>query len=1474
MKKANTLNSKIMKSNRIFSFFVLISAMLMSASVWAQSWDAPVKPADPVIEPFPGTWVTPTAGGQYYIYNVGAAQFMGSGRDWGSRTITTTDSIVSPEGTKFAHGVDKNAAIPYSATSIGENGYLRFSPVNTDMEGYITGLVDGYRSWQDGDDSRAGNWQLVPGDNNEFLIHDARNEPYDPNAYVEDDPATEENETEAGLDKYRLLGVDWVETTSYTYTDAWAGTSASGKSYKVAWKFVEATDQVAKDIRSWRLTSKATYEEAVKAHEVAMAIYNARVLLYSTLNEAVEAGVDYSAAAAVYEKADATEKELLAANTQLIVNVKIATSTLPVDITKVLQNPDFEVATATGVLPPGWDITITGQNLGQQNRTDTNPDTGLSITNFIEAWHKTSLGDGVIAQTVYGLPAGVYRLECDASICHDPASGDGSDIVGAGLFIKAGNLRESTSIGTPRLGIDHFTVEFENDGRNEMQFGLFAESTNANWLSADNFKLYYVGELTGSPNYKNLQKYISEVYGIIDNNHLYADTKSKFVAALNEAEVITADATPEECDAAYEKLEGAYEAALASIKVYEAFYDYLQDISSYEATVKGYGWDELAEQLKQKKNTYYAAWEEGLYTDGEVKAAMISLLPEIRQWVNEHSDVLTPGTDLTILLENADFEQGTYNAGWDAADDEVQPGKDYGTTPGWTISSGNITQMNHVVEAYHRKFDINQTIPLPAGIYEISIQGFVRHDGDDQDKSVFYAGTFESQLMQRSDQWNATGFYTTDAQGSPCGDNNKDMTIQNAHGESVMVPNGMSGFYFWEQEKNTEGAAQDYPLWQVGDCYYTNHIKLTLAESQDLTFGVKSLCATDWIIWDNLKIMYLGTAENGLYVENHNLPIESGKSADLKIGLENELTNLVSFQMDLTLPESISIDKAGCSLSSRITDTDQELTIGKLEGQTYRLTSTSFSLTPISGSLGTLMTIKLTATEGATGGKATISNIRFSTSNSERVTLDDESFDIAAMYNVIYKVDNQEYKTVSIAYGADITPESAPEKEGYSFSGWSEIPETMPAHDVVVTGTFSIHSYTLTYKVNGEVYKSETIVYGAAITPESAPEKEGYTFSGWSEIPETMPARNVIVTGSFTVNSYTLTYKVDGEVLKSTSIKYGTAITPEEEPSKEGYTFSGWSEIPETMPAHDVEVTGSFTIGKYTLTYKVDGKDYKSTIVTYGTPLTPESEPTKEGYIFSGWSEIPATMPGHDVVITGRFYLYGDVNTDEEVDVVDVVDIARFVVATPSARFQEKLADLNSDNTVNIADAVTLVNHIAGDQNFVKAKAPRSNGQCQLQLLSSGTDALSLHLDGAADFVAFQFDVNVPDNTDLSAISINGMRKDGHQLLFNKVSENCYRVAALSLSNAAFKGNAGELLHISIKGQPTDDICVNNIHFVTTNGTDVTFDALYISGDVTGIAKVNMNEDNTAIYDLQGRKLSKAQRGVNIINGKKVVIRK
>ena len=240
-------------------------------------------------------------------------------------------------------------------------------------------------------------------------------------------------------------------------------------------------------------------------------------------------------------------------------------------------------------------------------------------------------------------------------------------------------------------------------------------------------------------------------------------------------------------------------------------------------------------------------------------------------------------------------------------------------------------------------------------------------------------------------------------------------------------------------------------------------------------------------------------------------------------------------------------------------------------------------------------------------------------------------------YTLTYMVDGEVYQSFSIKYRDVITPLAVPIKEGYTFSGWSEIPATMPAKDVTVTGSFSINSYTLTYMVDGEEYQSFSIKYGEHITPDSEPTKEGYTFSGWSEIPETMPAKDVTITGTFSINKYKLIYKVDGEDYKTVEVEYGAKIIPEADPTKEGYTFSGWSEIPSTMPAKDVTVTGTFTINSYTLTYMVDGEVYQSFTVKYKEAITPLEAPTKEGYTFSGWDGLPRSMPAKDIIVKGYF---------------------------------------------------------------------------------------------------------------------------------------------------------------------------------------------------------------------------------------------
>ena len=195
----------------------------------------------------------------------------------------------------------------------------------------------------------------------------------------------------------------------------------------------------------------------------------------------------------------------------------------------------------------------------------------------------------------------------------------------------------------------------------------------------------------------------------------------------------------------------------------------------------------------------------------------------------------------------------------------------------------------------------------------------------------------------------------------------------------------------------------------------------------------------------------------------------------------------------------------------------------------------------------------------------------------------------------------------------------------------------MPAEDVIIEGSFAVNYYTVTYLIDGEVYATETVAYGSEIVLRDEPTKEGHTFSGWSEAPTTMPAEDVVIKGTFAVNYYTVTYLVDGEVYATETVAYGSEIVLRDEPTKEGHTFSGWSEAPTTMPAEDVIIEGSFEVNYYAVTYMVDGKVYATETVAYGSEITLIDEPTKEGYTFSGWSEVPATMPAEDVVIEGSF---------------------------------------------------------------------------------------------------------------------------------------------------------------------------------------------------------------------------------------------
>ena len=250
-------------------------------------------------------------------------------------------------------------------------------------------------------------------------------------------------------------------------------------------------------------------------------------------------------------------------------------------------------------------------------------------------------------------------------------------------------------------------------------------------------------------------------------------------------------------------------------------------------------------------------------------------------------------------------------------------------------------------------------------------------------------------------------------------------------------------------------------------------------------------------------------------------------------------------------------------------------------------------------------------------------------------------------YTVTYKVDGELYGDIeTYEYNAPVELRQEPQKEGYTFGGWSsETGFNMPAENVVIEGSFKVNEYTVTYFVDGKFYDSiETYSYGSQVKLKEAPQKEGYTFSGWDHDDRfTMPAEDVVVKGSFNINSYKVTYEVDGTPYGMVEIyKYGELVTLQKNPTKEGYTFSGWDHSNEfAMPARDVKIKGSFIVNSYTVTYKVDGAQIgEPETYKYGEAVTLREKPSKEGYTFNGWSyEAGFKMPAEDVVIEGSYQI-------------------------------------------------------------------------------------------------------------------------------------------------------------------------------------------------------------------------------------------
>ena len=316
-------------------------------------------------------------------------------------------------------------------------------------------------------------------------------------------------------------------------------------------------------------------------------------------------------------------------------------------------------------------------------------------------------------------------------------------------------------------------------------------------------------------------------------------------------------------------------------------------------------------------------------------------------------------------------------------------------------------------------------------------------------------------------------------------------------------------------------------------------------------------------------------------------------------------------------------------------------------------------------------------------------------------------------YNATFYVDGEEYRVVPTKVGEQIVAPEAPSKQGYTFTGWTPEVGTMGIEDVSFNAVFS--AGTVAYTVETYVMdvtgnygdaaienKSATTGETVSVTPEA---REGFSVAAESVLSGEVKADgSLVLKVYYSRNQYKLT--VDGNV---TNVYYGAAISVSEPAAREGYTFAGWDrDVPETMPASDVTLVSQWNENdadytaynaakaaaeakqaeanfdktytaesrqaladalakdvsgrKYTqqgevdaaakaindavtalelMTYKatfyVDGAEYKVVTAKVGEAIAKPDDPSKTGYVFTGWDPEVGTMGTEDLTFNAKF---------------------------------------------------------------------------------------------------------------------------------------------------------------------------------------------------------------------------------------------
>ena len=247
----------------------------------------------------------------------------------------------------------------------------------------------------------------------------------------------------------------------------------------------------------------------------------------------------------------------------------------------------------------------------------------------------------------------------------------------------------------------------------------------------------------------------------------------------------------------------------------------------------------------------------------------------------------------------------------------------------------------------------------------------------------------------------------------------------------------------------------------------------------------------------------------------------------------------------------------------------------------------------------------------------------------------------------------------------------------------------------------SQYKFAVTFvNMDGEVLSTQNIAYGdAAVAPE-APAMEGYIFIGWDKefgcITDTMT-----VTARYAIARTVTFVDWDGTVLSTQVVADGNSATAPEAPEREGYTFTGW-DVEFTSVTENITVTAQYDIKKYSVVFcDWDGSVISEQVVEHGEAAIAPPDPAREGLNFTGWS-IDFSIITSDCFIYAVYAPIansGDANGDGTVNAVDALVAMRYVLGVSTENLtpeQIAAADFNGDGAVNTVDSLLIMRFSLG----------------------------------------------------------------------------------------------------------------------------------------------------------------------------------